>query len=408
MSPHVRILRPDEYRTAHTLFGQALHAAPADDERWARSSALYVDGRTFGVDGDPAAGGAPVLAGTAMSFPTRLTVPGGESVPMAAVTRVGVRADHTRRGILSALMRAQLEDVARRGEVVASLRASEARIYGRFGYGVATRGRDVEVRSHAALRAGAPRSGAVRMITAEEARADLPALYERIHAASAGPGAMTRAAGWWEQMLHRSASTTTVSGYAVHRGPDGDDGYAVWTVENKGDAFGANVLRVGDLQAANPAALTGLWRFLLGVDLAERVTAHLRPLAEPVDLLLEDPRACSVTGVGDETWLRLVDVAAALAARSWGESEPVRIRVHDRLLSANDTVHVVGEKGVVDPGGAAELECDVAGLALAYLGDRTPSELVAAGWWTAHDPAAVARADALFAVSTIPWCGTFF
>ena len=57
-------------------------------------------------------------------------------------------------------MRAQLDDVAARGEVLAALHATEARIYGRFGYGVATRARSVRVRrSGRGLRPGAPAVG---------------------------------------------------------------------------------------------------------------------------------------------------------------------------------------------------------------------------------------------------------
>ena len=50
--------------------------------------------------------------GTATSFPSRMAVPGGAVLDTAAVTQVGVRADHTRRGLLTALMRAQLDDIA--------------------------------------------------------------------------------------------------------------------------------------------------------------------------------------------------------------------------------------------------------------------------------------------------------
>jgi predicted acetyltransferase len=57
---------------------------------------------------------------------------------------------------------------------------------------------------------------------------------------------------------------------------------------------------------------------------------------------------------------------------------------------------------------APELECDVAALAMAYLGDRRPAELAATGWWTVHDPAALERADAAFATAVVPWCGTMF
>ncbi|GAA4679069.1 GNAT family N-acetyltransferase [Pseudonocardia yuanmonensis] len=415
--PEVRVLEPGELRTAHALFGAALHAGgPVDDDRWAVTRLSYAPGRTFGVDLP-----AGTLAGTATSFGSALTVPGGARVPMAAVTRVGVRADRTRRGLLTALMREQLSDAADRGEVTATLRASEARIYGRFGYGVASRGRNLRVTAGARFRPGAPAAGEVRLVHPDEAATLLPPIYARILTGTTRPGPIVRDDGWWALTLRRPAADAA-RGIAVHTGPDGDDGFALWTVRQEGTDFGENVLELHDLHAATPQATAGLWRFLLGVDLLRAVSAHLRPWDEPVDLLLDDPRHCRTTGVGDETWLRLLDVPAALAARTWGESgqEPLRIRVHDALFPANDGVHVIGDRAAsaigdsdgADPApagdGPADLECDVAGLAMAYLGDRRPSELVASGWWSAHDRAAVPRADRLFTTSEVPWCGTFF
>ena len=66
-----------------------------------------------------------------------MTVPGG-SVPTAAVTVVTVSPTYRRRGLLTAMMKHQLEDIHRRSEPVALLWASESLIYGRFGYGHAT------------------------------------------------------------------------------------------------------------------------------------------------------------------------------------------------------------------------------------------------------------------------------
>src|SRR6187549_2274408 len=50
-----------------------------------------------------------IVAGTAI-FTRRLTVPGA-IVDCAAVTAVGVRSTHRRRGLLTELMRRQLQDV---------------------------------------------------------------------------------------------------------------------------------------------------------------------------------------------------------------------------------------------------------------------------------------------------------
>jgi predicted acetyltransferase len=402
----VHPLETDELRAAHTLFAATIHRPPADDAGWAASSRLYTPGRTFGVH----AGGA--LVATATSFPSELAVPGGAVLPMSAVTRVGVRADHTRRGLLTAMMRAQLDDAAARGEPVVTLRASEARIYGRFGYGVASRGRSVRVRADpAAFRPDAPRGGTVRLVERSEIVPVLRDVHGRI--ALRRPGGITRTDGWWATGIGRRVDVEREHILAaVHTGPQGDDGFAIAFL---GDATGftERSLDVADLHAADVGATAALWRFLLGVDLVEKVEAHLRPLDEPLELLLTDPRACAVTGQADETWLRIVDMPAALGARRYGDSGPVLLGVHDGLLEANSGVYRIADGGAerVGPLGGPvrpELECDVAGLAMAYLGDRRPSELVASRWWTAPDPTAVPRADAAFATAGTPWCGTYF
>ena len=54
------------------------------------------------------------------------------------MTVVGVLPTHRRRGVLTEMMRTQLEDVRERGEPIAALWASEEVIYRRFGYGFAS------------------------------------------------------------------------------------------------------------------------------------------------------------------------------------------------------------------------------------------------------------------------------
>ena len=90
-----------------------------------RSLAWFDDGR--------------IVAGTGI-YSRHVTVPGAV-VPCAAVTAVGVVPTHRRRGLLTAMMRRQLEEIHARGEPVAALWASEGAIYGRFGYGIAARDR---------------------------------------------------------------------------------------------------------------------------------------------------------------------------------------------------------------------------------------------------------------------------
>ena len=154
----IRTLRADELRAASDLFRDSLHAPRSDDADWERVARVYQPGGTIGAFD-------PELVGTARSFDAELTVPGGARLPMAGVTGVGVRADRTRRGVLRALMTAQLEDFAARGVVFANLLASEAPIYGRFGYGLATRHRSYSVDRHRAqLRQDVPVTGEVELL----------------------------------------------------------------------------------------------------------------------------------------------------------------------------------------------------------------------------------------------------
>lgn len=404
MTHDVRVLAPDELRAARDLFGAAIHRGPVSDEVWERRAPTLPVGRTLGVD----LGG--VVAGTTTSARSATAVPGGAVLSTAAVTGVGVRADRTRRGVLTALMRAQLHDIAERGEVLASLRASESVIYGRFGYGVASRARELTIVGHrAAFRAQAPRGGVVRLLEVAEMVPVLSGLHDTL--ALRRTGGITRWDGWWWANVQRLLDDREHVLAAVHTGPAGDDGFAVVTLGESGP--GSRTLRVNDLHAADLPATAALWRFALDIDLSETLTGWLRPLDEPLELLLADPRACTTVSVEDETWLRIVDVPDALAARSYGEAAPVLIAVHDQLLERNSGVYRVAD-GSAEPVGPLggpvepELECDVAALAMAYLGDRLPSELVAAGWWRARDGDAVARADAAFTTTSVPWCGTYF
>jgi len=398
----VKTLGDDEYRAAHTVFRGAMHHPPADDAGWERVKPSFRAGRAFGayVGGN--------LVGTTMSMHMPMTVPGGGMLPSAAVTRVGVRADHTRRGALTAVMREQLTALAAAGEPLASLRASEYAIYGRFGYGVASRGRHVEIEpKHGRFHPLAPTGGQVRLLDRGDYAKVIPEIYRRIgHRA----GALQRPDDWWALTFHRPGEDEHAIRAVVHTGPDGDDGFALYRPERNGtrDEPWGTMLVVEDLHAGSAQATAGLWRFLLGVDVTNLVKGWLRPLDEPLELLFADPRNCRTKEIEDEAWLRVVDVPAALSARSWAGSDAVVLGVRDTILAANTGSYRITPDGVSVVDDRPQLECDVAVLGRLYLGAVAPSTLAATGWLTAPDPAALPAADALFATGAVPWSGTFF
>ncbi|RSD07231.1 GNAT family N-acetyltransferase [Amycolatopsis eburnea] len=399
----VRPVTEDERRSTFDLLGRSLHSNRVSDELWSRFGVSWPAAHKFGAfDGD-----TPI--GIASSFDTDITVPGGGVLPAAAVDGVGVRADRTRRGVLTELMRVQLADVAARGLPLAVLHASEPTIYGRFGYGSAALGKTIRVaRPAARLHDRVPLAGEVRMLTPDEAVKEIPGLYHRI---ARRPGMIGRPPLWWPVMHDRLAGPDGDHVVAVHSGPDGDDGFVVYETVSRRSLEAPDegaVLQVRDLHADSPVARAGLWRFLLSVDLVSAVHARHRPVDEPLSAMLTDHRHAATLAVEDDLWLRPVDVAAALAARTYRAADPVVLAVTDRLLPANTGHYEVGPDGARRTGAAADLTLDVDTLGMLYLGEWSATALVQAGRVQAGDPAAVARADELFTTIAAPWCGTHF
>ncbi|QUH01775.1 GNAT family N-acetyltransferase [Saccharopolyspora erythraea] len=396
----VRPLAESEHRRARSLFMRSLHRPDVDDQQWERVAGRYEPGRVLGSfdEGE--------LAGTAISLASSIAVPGGGVLPAAAVTGVGVRADRTRRGALRSLMRRQLADARESGEPLAMLHASEAVIYERFGYGVATRSRTVSLdRFRSVLRPEAPVGGRVRMVDADTAAKLLPEIYRNIGLRRTGM--ISRSDGWWTSWLAALRESTVA---AVHSDDDGvDDGFVLYEAKANDYRFddGAITLQVLDIQGADPAVVAGLWGFLLGLDLADRIVA-IRPVDELLEWWLTDRRQCRVTSVDDDLWLRLVDVPAALSARTYGKADPVVVEVRDAFLPDNSGHYRIEPGEVRRCGDSPQLSLGVDALASLYLGDVAVSDLVAAGRVAVHDPSAVAAADRLFATAETPWCGTSF
>ncbi|HEV2592070.1 MAG TPA: GNAT family N-acetyltransferase, partial [Gaiellaceae bacterium] len=140
-------------------------------------------------EGDRAVGGAG-------AFSYDMSVPGGATVPAAGVTVVGVLPTHRRRGILTSMMRAQLEDSRARGDALAYLWASEGTIYPRFGYGLAGRiGAMTLPRERVAFAKPFTPRGSFRLVSLEEAAQLFPPLYEEVRRQRAG--LFSRSEAWW-------------------------------------------------------------------------------------------------------------------------------------------------------------------------------------------------------------------
>jgi predicted acetyltransferase len=178
------------------------------------------------------------------------------------------------------------------------------------------------------------------------------------------------------------------------------------------DASGPNgTLRLGMLIATTAEAYAALWRHVLDVDLMARVSAEMRPVDEPLRFLLADSRQPK-TRIEDGLWLRLVDVAAALAGRRYAAEGRLGLRVRDEFCSWNDGPYelVGGPAGAEckPSSGTPDLALDAADLAALYLGGNRFRALSEAGRVQELRAGAIALADAMFATERAPWCPSHF
>ncbi len=348
----------------------------------------------------------------------RLTVPGGADVPTAAVTVVTVHPPYRRRGLLTAMMTHQLEQVARRGEPLAALWASESLIYGRFGYGPAT-SRAVLTGTNRRLGflPGVGTSGSVDEVTREEFLRIAPGLHESMRPER--PGTMVRDEHVWEfavfdlEFARRGDSEIR---YVVHYDQAGDaDGFATYRFHEKFDAEPEGEIRLKEVWAEDPAAYAGLWRYLLDLDLARTFRLWSAPLDEPLRHLVTDARAV-VTSVTDNLYLRIVDVEAALAARKYAAGVDLVIEVDDPILPGNGGRYRIVTDGSPDGSSARvtrvtsapDLSLGILELSTVYLGGVPLSQLHRARRVTEHTPGAVNAASTAFGWHRAPWCPDMF
>ncbi|MFD6912873.1 GNAT family N-acetyltransferase [Streptomyces virginiae] len=353
-----------------------------------------------------------VLAGFMAAHDFRLSVPGAD-LPCPGLTFVGVAPTHRRRGLLTGLMTEMLRRTADAGSPLAALWASEAAIYGRFGYGSATTGVTVEIDSTRplALRID-PDRRPLRMVDPEEAVAVVGPFHEAARALRAGRP--TRSAERWSQewLAEQDEEDEELSPPRIIVLGEADRpiaGYVLYRTKPEDGAGAARVpglVRVDELEADTPAVAAALWECLASLDLTGTVRAWGRPVDDPLLHFAADRDQVRVTSQFPALWLRLIDVRAALTERSWAAPVEVVLEVHDARMPANAGRFrlAAGPDGATyeHADSAADLSLDVRELAACYLGGTRVQELVAAGLVREHTPGSAAALDAALRTAVLP------
>jgi len=349
-------------------------------------------------------GGA--LVGQLAALPMRLAVPGA-LLDCSAITMVGVLPTHRRRGVLTAMIERMHADAVAAGRPVAALWASQAGIYGRYGFGQADRSITLEVDTSRPLGLRVePDPRPLRLIERDEIPAVLGPLHER--AIARRPGGLARDAQWWTEAIAPRVDhwhdEYTEPRIVVLEGDPG--GYAIYRTKGENeDTRAPGLVRLDELEADDAAVEAALWRYLAEIDLTGKIQAPGRPVDDLIPLLAADPDQVTIEGDWGALWVRLVDVPAALRERSWASEESLVIEVKDRRLPANE------ERWRLSTGAAPRCEAtsdapdltmDAAELGSVYLGGMPVRRLVRAGLVTEHTPGAAARLDAALEVPLAP------
>jgi predicted acetyltransferase len=406
----VRPITDEDIKAYLLCLGTAFHfGREVSDERIAFMRERFTDVVRYGafVDGD--------LSGTTGAFLTELTVPGGATVPCSAVTQVTVLPTQRRRGLLTEMMTVQLADAVEAGAIVAMLIAAEWPIYGRFGYGMAVEAAGTLLDARVAQFVDVSTSGSIELVDAQTFRAEAPAVFDRHCVTSAG--AIARTDHVWDMyadiVLRPGDKPVKERIRAIHRDASGTaDGYVVYDPNDKWEHNRPNVTLTADqLIATNDIAYRELWQLLCHTDWVTEVKATVRPVDESLGHLLVDGRAARQYDRSDHMWVRLLDVAAAMSARSYAAPVSLVLDVVDGFGDAGGRYALDADStgatcARTDAGPDLRVSIDVLGAT--YLGGTRVWPFTVAGRVDELTPGAAETLDRALQTLHAPWATTGF
>ena len=393
MDIRIRNIAEDEFQewSRTEARGFSFHAT---EDYIRRSRSVAELDRSFGAF----EGGQTVGATTTRT--SGITIPGGMA-GLGYIDDVSVLPTHRRLGILTRMMRAQLDQIHERGEPFAALTASESTIYERFGFGIASWSNEWSIdRHHTAMKSPPNAGGRVSYIDAETARSEWPKLHRRISRTRMGMvrynSAYWRLALWDSEEQRRGASEFF---HVAHVREGQIDGLCSYRIRE-------DEVLVVFLLGVDTEVEAELWRYCFGIDLMTTIKAFVRPVDDPLPWRLVDRRRLRQSS-GDHMWLRLIDVKAALEARRYESVGVITLKVSDNFCPWNDGVYTLeaGRDGAVyvSTDGTPDLYLSASDLAAVYLGGTSISTLVRAGRVNTEGKAALDLADRMFRTQRAPW-----
>ena len=333
----------------------------------------------------------------------------GSAVAMGGVTAVGTLPEFRRQGLLRTITTRSLADMRERGQAVAALWASQAAIYQRYGYALASEMVGYRIDTvDVGFANGDAGSARVARVAADTGYDVLKQIY--IEFVKARMCYLHRSKALWMNNTLSSNPATGPAFIAVAYAAGGAPvGYVVYHVRNDKIAHPtrAQELVVKELIWLNADAYRSLWSWLARHDLVGRITWLRAPVDDPAPELFVEPRLLNKQA-RDGIWLRVVDASAALAGRGYQLSDSITLDVaKDDLTPWNAGRYKLDcspDGATVAPArGTADLTLSIKALASLYSGFRTPWQLARWGMIDGDDTA-LERATRIFATRHAPHC----
>ncbi|MGH8971100.1 MAG: sterol carrier protein domain-containing protein, partial [Actinomycetes bacterium] len=265
-----------------------------------------------------------------------------------------------------------------------------------------------------ALRADAPHDPGLRLrLVPVEDWKPVADLYDAV--TRTRPGMIARNDGWHlraardEPSLREGRSALRC---VVAEDDKGVRGYARYATKPDWAPTGPHgKVHVREVIAGDAAARAALYRYLFDLDLMGTTELENVPVDDPLLHWLTNIRTASPT-LGDALYVRLVDLPAALAQRTYSTTVDVVLDVTDDLCPWNAGRWRL--RGNADGAQCSRTDDDpdvavpVTVLGAAYLGGTSLAGLAAAGQVQVRRDGALEPVSAAFSGSPAPWCPFVF
>ncbi|WP_461108676.1 GNAT family N-acetyltransferase [Tessaracoccus terricola] len=328
---------------------------------------------------------------------------GTELAPTNFITDVTVQASHRRRGLMNRLMTTDLTEARERGDVFAVLTATDARIYGRFGFGVTATARRIEINTGSRFQLRTEPTGRAVFADATSITSLRRELFEKFHGSqflSVG-----RAAHYWGSKFDWSTQKPRNERAAVHYDEDGNpDATMVFEIMD-------DHIRIIDLLGLTPRAEIELLRLIGQAEGHEKVVwPRCHDPRHPLPWAMVDSRVVQTIKEFDTVWIRILDVERALASRAYDTDGEAVLALTDRMEWCTGTYRVRvtdGRAEVTRTDDAPDATLTMEGLSPLYSGIQDAVGLAAAGL-AEGSAEGLAKVSRLFGKSHPPVAASIF